>query len=167
MKLWAEGGRACEYFYRPFANPVEEVSWRTGARILSAPLTPPEAALGEAVEAVYGVTGSSREALAEWFARGEDAYFSRSSFEVGSGSLSLEPLIWSENPAAPGPPIYLRDRLSPEARADYARDLERLKAELLGMAVPNRQAVVRTFTCIDGTLRDVAALEKEGQGGRS
>src|SRR5437763_1225628 len=47
-RLWTDGGRACEYFYRPFANPGEAVSWRTGARILSAPQTPPEEALQEA-----------------------------------------------------------------------------------------------------------------------
>jgi hypothetical protein len=139
---------------------VEEVSWRTGARILSAPLTPPESALGEAVEAVYGVTGSSREALADWFARGENAYFSRSTFEVGGGSLSLEPLIWSENPAAPGPPIYLRDRLSPAARPDYAQELERLKVELAELVIPNREAAGRTLACIEGTLRDIAALKE-------
>jgi hypothetical protein len=157
-KLWVDGGRACEFFYRPFANPVEEVSWRTGARILSAPLTAPEAALGEAVEAVYGVMGRAREALAGWFARGEEAYFSRSTFEVGSGSLSLEPLIWSENPAAPGPPIYLRDRMPAAARVEYARELERLTSELAAMEVPNHQAVDRTLACIAGTLRDIAEL---------
>lgn len=158
-RLWADGGRACEYFYRPFANPVEEVSWRTGARILSAPLTPAEAALREAVEAVYGTTGSSSEALAGWFARGEEAYFSRAKFQAGSGSLSLEPLIWAENPAAPGPAVYLRDRIPADMRAEYARELERLKAELGGMAIPNREAAARTLACMDGTLRDIAALE--------
>ncbi len=57
-RLYADGGRACEYFYRPFANPGEEVSWRTGARILSSASTSPEAALREAVGAVYGVSGA-------------------------------------------------------------------------------------------------------------
>src|SRR5205823_2720853 len=110
--------------YRPFANPVEGVSWRAGARILSRPATAPEAALQEAVEAVYSVTGSAAQALTDWFARGEAAYFSRATFEVGSGSLSLEPLVWKENPAASGPAVYLRDRLSDAARGDYARDLQ-------------------------------------------
>jgi hypothetical protein len=157
-RLWQDGGRACEYFYRPFANPVEEVSWRTGARILSAPLTPPETALAEAVEAVYGVTGAAREALADWFTRGENAYFSRARFEPGSGSLSLEPLIWREDPAAPGPAVYLRERLSAGARAEYAVELEGLKQELMGMEIPNEGARARTLACIDGTLRDVAEL---------
>jgi hypothetical protein len=157
-RLWADGGRACEYFYRPFANPGEEVSWRTGARILSSPGTPPEAALGEAVEAVYGVTGSARAAMLEWFARAEAAYFSRSSFEVGHGSLSLEPLIWKEDPAASGPPIYLRDRMTAAGRAEYGQELESLKQELEALNVPNREAASRTVACIEGTLREIAAL---------
>lgn len=157
-RLAADGGRACEYFYRPFANPVEEVSWRVGAQILASPGTVPEEALGNAVEAVYGATGNARSALAEWFTRGEVAYFSRSAFRIGDGSLSLEPLIWREDPAAPGPPVYLRDRMSPHARTDYARELLRLKADLSDMDIPDEDAVTRTLACIDGTLRDIAAL---------
>lgn len=157
-RLWADGGRACEYFYRPFANPVEEVSWRTGARILTSPVTAPEAALQEAVSAVYGVSGGAGQSLADWFARGEKAYFSRSNFVVGQGSLSLEPLIWQENPAAPGPPIYLSDRMSPQARADYARELEALKGELAALSIPNQEAKRRTLAAIEGTLGDIARL---------
>jgi len=49
-KLYDDGGRACEYLYRPFANPGEEVSWRMGARILASSKTSPEEALKEAAE---------------------------------------------------------------------------------------------------------------------
>jgi hypothetical protein len=157
-RLWADGGRACEIFYRPFANPAEEVSWRTAARVLAAPSTAPEVALAEAVGAVYGVAGSAREALADWFARGEAAYFARADFVLGRGSLSLEPLVWSENPAAAGPAIYLRDRMSPAARAEYARDLERLRNELTAIDVPRREVVEKTLASIDGTLGDIAVL---------
>lgn len=157
-RLWADGGRACEYFYRPFANPAEEVSWRVGARVLSSPQTAPHAALAEAVEAVYGVAGGAGDSLVDWFTRAEDAYFSRAAFAIGHGSISLEPLIWGENPAAPGPPVYLRNRMSAEARADYAAALERLKAEFETMAIPNREAAARTCTAIAGTLGDIAAL---------
>ena len=138
--------------------PVEEVSWRTGARTLASPLTAPEAALREAVKAVYGATGSALNALADWFARGERAYFSRSTFTVGDGSLSLEPLIWKENPDAPGPPVYLRDRMSADLRAEYARELEQLRAELVETEIPNREAIDKTVACIEGTLHDIAAL---------
>jgi hypothetical protein len=155
QKLWLDGGRACEYFYRPFANPVEEVSWRTGAMTLKSPLMKPESALREAVKAVYYVDERQAEKLTEWFIQGENAYFSRSNFRVGNGSLSLEPLIWHENPSASGPAVYLRDRMSPEARVDYARELEQLKGELLRMELPSTQSIRNTITAIDGTLRDI------------
>lgn len=158
-RLWRDGGRACEYFYRPFANPGEEVSWRTGARILSSPLTSPEMALAAAVSAVYGVEGGACADLTAWYTRAENAYFSRAHFTVGDGPISLEPLIWKENPAAPGPPVYLRDLMSAAARADYAQELRRLQAELASMNIPNREAVARTATCIEGALTDIASLE--------
>jgi hypothetical protein len=159
LYLWQDGGRACEYYYRPFANPVEEVSWRTGAQILMAPerLTP-EQSLGNALEAVYGVTGANRDALVEWFARGENAYFSHSNFEIGQGPLSLEPLVWDKNPAAAGPPIYLRDRMGSVGRTSYARELESLKAELTFMEIPNPAAKVKTIAAINGTLHDIELL---------
>jgi len=157
-RLYGDGGRACEYFYRPFAKPVEEVSWRTGARILSSPSTAPETALAEAVGTVYGVTGDQQTVLADWFARGEAAYFARADFRAGEGPISLEPLIWREGPAAPGPPVYLRDRMTPEARAEYARELVRLKDELVAMALPNEEAAAKTAVAIDGTLRDLTEL---------
>ncbi|HUU29044.1 MAG TPA: hypothetical protein VM123_14645 [archaeon] len=155
-KLWKDGGLACEYFYRPFANPVEEVSWRTGAKILASPSTAPEQALAQAVSAVYGAAGKDLEALAELFKRGEEAYFSRAGFKAGSGSISLEPLIWKSNPAAPGPPVYLRDRMSPDDRKNYAKELEELKAELQGIVIPNQELIGKTLKCIDGTLKDIA-----------
>jgi hypothetical protein len=203
-RLHADGGRACEHYYRPFANPVEEVSWRTGAAMLwhghlahdsqghlgpagSSPSSAkeereeaahgrdardthgqdahatrteltPEQSLSAALGVVYDATGATLDALCDWFARGEDAYFSRASFQAGDGPISLEPLWWDDDPAAEGPPIYLRDRLTPAARAEYASDLRELKAELEGMALPNQTAKHRTLKCIDGTLKDLAAL---------
>jgi hypothetical protein len=158
-RLWDDGGRACEYFYRPFENPVEEVSWRVGARILKEPTATPEAALSAAVEAVYGVTGVDRETLVEWFIRGEEAYFSRTEFVVGSGPLSLEPLIWRENPSAPGPPVYL-NRLSASALRDYERELARLRNEFGQVRIPNADAARKTLAAIEGTLKDVAAARQ-------
>lgn len=158
--LWADGGRACEYYYRPFANPVEEVSWRTGAALLVNPQLAPEAALEHALNAVYGVTGADSAALADWFARGEDAYFTRTTYQVGAGPLSLEPLIWRENPAAAGPPIYLRDRMTTEQRAGYATELRRLQSELKTFTIPNEAAQRKTVAAIEGALHDLAVLEK-------
>ncbi|MDQ1316729.1 MAG: hypothetical protein QG588_378, partial [Candidatus Poribacteria bacterium] len=158
QQLWLDGGGACEYFYRPFANPVEEVSWRTGAMILKNPEMSPESALSEALKAVYDVNENQVKDLSDWFIRGEDAYFSRSNFQVGNGSLSLEPLIWHENPSMPGPPVYLKDRMSQDARTDYAHELEQLKGELSKMELPSTQALKNTITAIDGTLHDIKQI---------
>ena len=105
-----------------------------------------------------GVSGRDLETLTDWYRRGEEAYFSRANFKVGDSSVSLEPLIWKENPAAAGPPIYLRDRLTPEARRDYAEELKRLKSELGGIKPTDPAPVEKTAACIDGTLRDIEAL---------
>jgi hypothetical protein len=156
--LWRDGGRACEYFFRPFANPVEEVSWRTGAKILSAPATSPEESLRQAVSAVYGAQGRAAADLADWFARGEEAYFSRAEFRPGDGSLSLEPLLWQPKDGPP-PAVYLRDRLTPAQRRDFAADLARLRGELETMDLPGREAKRKTLCAIDGTLKDISALE--------
>lgn len=156
--LHADGGRACEYYYRPFANPVEEVSWRTGARILSAPQTEPEQALAEAAAKVYGATGQALAELCDWLARGEQAHFSRSSYRVGQGPISLEPLWWAQDPAAEGPPVYLSERMDREARAGYAADLAELRGALEGMALPNDRARADTLACIDAAMAEVARL---------
>jgi hypothetical protein len=154
QNLWLDGGSACEYFYRPFANPVEEVSWRTGAMVLKNPEMSPESALREALKAVYDVNENQVKDLSDWFIHGEDAYFLRSNFQVGNGSLSLEPLVWHENPAAPGPPVYL-DRMSQDDRADYVHELRQLKGELSKMELPSTQALKNTIAAIDGTLHDL------------
>lgn len=156
--LYADGGRACEYHYRLFANPGDEVSWRTGAMILSRPDTTPQAALRAALTKVYGVTGQALTDLADWYTRAEDAYFTRSDFRVGDAELNLEPLVWQENPSVPGPAIYLRDRMTPQARADYARDLNQLKGQLADIPIPNHEATLRTLAGIQGALADIATL---------
>lgn len=152
--LWNDGGNAVEYFYRPFANPVEEVSWRIGAMILKSPSMPVESALTQSLEAVYGVSGSSADMLTDWFIRAENAYFSHSNFQIGNGPISLEPLIWHEYPSEAGPPIYL-DRISANDRLDYAKELEDLKAEFMRINIPSKDSVQKTVTAIVGTLKDI------------
>jgi len=158
-KLWDDGGRACEYFFRIFANPSDEVSWRSGARILSSPETSPAESLKEAVAAVYGVTGSPADDLAAWYERAEEAYFSRADFAQGDADLSLEPLIWHEKPAEAGPAVYLSTRMTSAARSDYAADLRRLKVEIAAMKPMRENVKRRTITCIDGALADIAAIQ--------
>ncbi len=159
QQLWDDGGRACEYYYRPFANPVEEVSWRTGAYMLREPRARPEVALEAAITAVYGVEGSVAQQLTEWFSAAEDAYFGRTDYRVGNGPLSLEPLIWQDDPAAAGPPIYLRDRMSTVQRAAYTYELQQLRSRFAQFAIPQRRRAEQTLLAIDGTLAEIASLQ--------
>ncbi len=160
-QLWQDGGNACEYFYRPFANPVEEVSWRTGAIMLKNPHIEPYDALSKAISAVYEI---DNENFTDWFSRAERAYFSRSSFKVGHGPLSLEPLIWHEDPFSTGPPIYLIDRMSPKDMGDYAEELKQLKNELLSMKITNNEKIDKTIASINGTINEIynISLSKTG-----
>ena len=82
-------------------------------------------------------------------------YFSRASFKVGHGPLSLEPLIWHEDPFSAGPPIYLIDRMSLNDMKDYAEGLKQLKNELLSMNITNNEKIDKTIVSIDGTLNDI------------
>ena len=65
-----------------------------------------------------------------------------------------EPLVSGEA----GPPVYLRDRMKPAARADYAQALQTLKQELREMRIPREDAADKTRRAMDGTLRDLASL---------
>ncbi|MGB9596880.1 MAG: hypothetical protein ACPL7B_11420, partial [Candidatus Poribacteria bacterium] len=76
---------------------------------------------------------------------------------VGYGPISLEPLVWHENPSAPGPPIYLSDRMSASDLIDYANELESLKSELISMNISS-QNIEKTITAINGTLNDIKTI---------
>lgn len=156
--VYRDGGRANEVYYRPLYNPVEEVSWRAGAYVLSEPTLTPRDAVKRAVGAVYGSTGQDLDVLTDWMIRGEKAYLSRSTFKIGDGPLSLEFLIWDKNPSAGSPPVYLRDRMTAEQRKDYAVELRQLQGELAAMKVPNETAKDLTLRSIDGALADLTAL---------
>jgi hypothetical protein len=156
QNLWRDGGSACEYFYRPLANPGEEVSWRTGAAILSQPHTPPEIALRNAIAAVYAPQADALEILFNAYARAENAYFSRAAFRLGDGSLSLEPLVSSQV----GAPVYLTEGPPPDARDAYADDLSAILAELRGLQVGNPDRLRDTLTCIQGTLNDIQSIRR-------
>ena len=158
-RLHADGGQAAEHYVRPFANPAEEVSWRTGARVLSAPDTEPMAALTEAVVAVYGVSGRAAEDLADWYRRAEEAYFTRTLFKTDMGPLQVE-VTKGVPPNEPGYPHYLMaERFPAEQFPGYKRDLEALREELPRIPLGRPEAARRTLACIDGTLADLAAVE--------
>ncbi len=158
-RLAADGGRACEIYYRPFANPGEEVSWRVSARMVQDPGMDPSDALHEAISSVYGGEGTDLSLIGKWFAQMERAYLDRSKYEVGQGPLSLEPLWWNKHPAAPGPPLYLQDRMTAEQRDGYAQSLEQLRQQFEQMRVSNLAARNATLRAIDATLAEIAAVQ--------
>ena len=53
-RLYEDGGRASENYYRLFANPGDEVSWRSTAIMLAQPGTDPSEAVRQALANVYG-----------------------------------------------------------------------------------------------------------------
>ncbi len=158
-QLWRDGGRACEIYYRLFANPSDEVSWRTAARMVQDPTLAPQQALRDAVAKVYGVSGSAQDQLTAWFMAAERAYLDRSTYMVGQGPLSLEPLWWNKHPDAAGPPIYLQDRMKPQDRDGYAAELRRLRGQFEKVGVPDRKAAANTLRSIDSTLAEIAAVQ--------
>jgi hypothetical protein len=40
VELYAEGGRACEYFFHVLKNPGDEVSFHMAGKVLDEPMTP-------------------------------------------------------------------------------------------------------------------------------
>lgn len=157
-RLWKDGGRACEIYYRPFNNPGEAVSWRTAAGMVKAPTTPPEIALQGAIEAVYCDATGDISQLANWFAQIERAYLDHSTYQCGQGPLSLEPLWWDKHPDAAGPPLYLLDRMLAEEYGNYAAALRKLRAQFEGMTTPTSMARTSTLAGIDATLREIEAV---------
>ena len=63
-----------------------------------------------------------------------------------------------ETPAVSGPAVYLSDRMTAQARQDYARQLRELSAELTRIDIPNDKARQNTLACIGGALEDIAKL---------
>ncbi len=151
--LYADGGRACEYFFHIAANPGDELSLWLAGRTLAQPETPWQAHLQSSVAALYGTkTTATRDALAALFLRAEDAYFRHQPPHL-CGTVSLEPLESNH----PGEPIYLTQRLNADQRKEYAADLQALKteAEKLLPDVPAAGKMRAIVCCLDNALQDL------------
>src|SRR4029077_18110206 len=118
--LYAEGGRACEYFFHILENPGDESSFWVAGKTLNDPTAPWRSHLAASIEELYRTSrGSTTDALAEIFVRAEDAYL-RHLPSLRSGTISIEPLM--EDHA--GPPLYLTKQLTAGQRAQYRDDLK-------------------------------------------
>ena len=151
-ELYAEGGRACEYFFHILKNPGDEVSFHLAGKVLSGPLTPWQTYLRETIQELYKTKQSATGALAEVFIRAEDAYFQHLP-GFRSGTISLEPLVSDR----PGRPVYLTRRLKPEQRAQYRQDLSAIASTVRKLApeVPEKVRIQRVLRCLDNVLKDI------------
>ena len=162
QKLASDGGRAVEFFYHILANPSSEVTFHVAGRTLSQPDIVIEKALGDAVDELYRpTTTTTRDALVQFFLDAEHAYLRHQ--PTGScGDISLEPLVGDK----PGLAIYLRDRLTPDQRRAYARDLQRLSDvfDKLRAGLPSSPRLVftaragRVVACLNQVRKELAAI---------
>ena len=155
-ELADNGGRACEYFFHIRANPGDEVSFWVAGKLLSDIGTPWQKHLNSTVEQLYKVSKpATAGGLAELFVEAEDAYMKRIKPFL-SGDISMEPLV--EDHA--GPPIYLTQRLTGEARAQYGRDLQRIEQGFRRIAadIPEKTRISKILRCLSNVQRDLASL---------
>lgn len=151
-ELYAEGGRACEYFFHILDNPGDEISFRVTGKLLSEPETPWRDHLQSVLAELYETsTESARYELTELVVRAEHAYF-RFLPDSLAGTISMEPLVSDE----PGPPVYLTKRLSKQQRAEYSETVEGLADEFenLEPEVGANEKLTRTVTCLRNAARD-------------
>ncbi len=155
-ELYAEGGRACEYFFHILENPGDEMSFWVAGKTLSDPTGPWRQHLIASIEELYKVSRRPlAEALSEIFVRAEDAYL-RHLPSLRSGTISIEPLMEDY----PGPPVYLTKQLTPAQRAQYRDDLRSISTDFRKLApdVSEKIRVQRISRCLDHAISDLEAL---------
>jgi len=160
-ELYADGGRAVEYYMGPSYNPGVELNIAFGGRKLCDVDRDNRDILLEVVESLYApADAKTGEILASFFEEAEDAFFS--SFDPhklpdgkSRGELHLTPLFGIR----PGPPHYLQV-MEPAARRAYGRRLKELLPvlERLEPHIGSRVRIRRIATCIDNVLEDIARV---------
>ncbi len=127
--LYADGGRAFEFFMGPLANPQYNLMTRFVGLMLRNPRQEFRIALRQVVEDVYSPRSSvAADDIVQWLLDAEQAYFARIPGPI-TGEFDFEPLMGE----TAGEPIYLT-RLSKEALREYEQDMERLAGRLPGLA---------------------------------
>jgi hypothetical protein len=154
-RLRADGGRACELFFRITANPGDELSLLVCGRLLDADPGDWRRVLAEEVRAVYRpATERTATALEDVFLRAEAAFFDNATGLNRIGTISLEPLVSDHA----GEPVYLLNHMAPTALERYVGEMRRVQdaaRELVGF-VGDRDRVEAIIRCIDGALHDAA-----------
>lgn len=151
--LYADGGRACEYFFHILANPGDDISFHVAGKAMRDPAAPWPRHLHGTLEELYGIGKRAvLEAFAELIVEAENAYL-RHLPVLRSGTISLEPLVSAEA----GPPVYVTRRLNARQRGEYFTSLERIARSLKRLApeIPHRERVGKILTCIHNAMADV------------
>ena len=154
--LAADGGRACEYFFHIQTNPGDEVSFWVAGKTLNDITVPWQKHLHSSLEELYGTTRPSTvDGLAYQFTEAENAYMSRIK-PFGSGDISMEPLVGNH----PGQPIYLTQRLTAEARAQYSVDLQKVAVgfKKIQPDVPDKTRIPVILRCLENVQKDLRSL---------
>jgi hypothetical protein len=153
-ELYAEGGRACEYFFHILENPGDEISFWVAGKALSAPAIPWREHLAASIEELYRTSRrSTTDALAGIFVRAEDAYLQHLP-SLRSGTISIEPLVEDH----PGPPVYITKQLNADQRAQYTVDLKSISADLRKLApdVPEKTRIAKIARCLEHAIGDLS-----------
>lgn len=154
-ELFADGGRACEFFFHILTNPSDEITMRLAGKVLSHPEAGWQRHLQECVEEVFETQRTNvRDELVSLLIASEDAYLKHLP-ALRSGTISLEPLVSSR----PGPPVYLTKSLNEAQRKEYAGDLKAIQArfEKLLPAVPKQEKVQFILRCLANVQADLEA----------
>ena len=158
--LYANGGRAVEYYMGPVANPATEVNIAFGGRKLTDVGRDNREVLGEVLDELYQpLNRAAGRQLVHVFTEAEEAFFADPSPALpddgrSRGQIHLSPLVGVQ----PGEPIYLQNSMTAAGRAAYGRRLEGLLPVVAGLeqACGSRVRVRRIAGAIRGTLADIA-----------
>lgn len=166
--LYAEGGRAVEYYMGPTINPAVEVNITFGGKFLSDTGKGIKEILVEVIDELYRPKDSSTcNRLADIFQRAESAYFDQWSEDrifkdharPGPGELHLEPLTGRD----PGPARYLKlPFLDSVGRAVYREKLLLILRDLskIETCIRDKERIRRIEVCIRATIEDIDSIEE-------
>jgi hypothetical protein len=162
-QLYADGGRAIEYYMGPTINPGVEVNIAFGGRLLSDVRRDTDEVLAEILATLYKPGSTSAcDKLVDIFQRAEKAYFDQWSIErivaahkcPPPGELHLTPLFGT----SPGAASYLTEPfLDSAGRTAYQRELLSILADISKIKdqIADKVRLERIKTCLRNTLTDI------------
>jgi hypothetical protein len=187
--LYEDGGRACEYYMGPTANPGTEVNILSGGLLLSDIKRDNKNILVEVIDRLYKPkTESASNDLVEIFIHAENAFFNNWSpcvepFELPEeyakdvetlmtwsvntpertvpGELFLESLVGKN----PGDPIYITNNMKSEGRANYKKELNCILDNLhkIGNEYDDGGRIKKIEICIKNVIQDLEMIQNNNR----